>query len=95
MARSYEQENHTVIPKLQGALAVVASLSFTVYEELQPLVHRLFVIDKHVSTAVVRLRGDQAGAIASLGGLLDDVNELQDSLPAELNRVMKLPLSGI
>ncbi len=95
MARSYEQENHAVIPKLQGALAVVASLSFTVYEELQPIVHRLFVIDKHVSTAVVRLRDDQAGAVASLRGLLDDVNELQDSLPAELNRVMKLALSGI
>ncbi len=93
MAGSYEQENHAVIPKLQGALAVVASLSLTVYEELQPLVHRLFVLDKHVSTAVVKLRDDRAGAIASLRTLLDDVDELQDSLPAELNRVMKVALS--
>jgi len=59
MASLYEQENHAVIPKLQGALAVLASLSLTVYEELQPLVHRLFVLDKHVSTAVVRLRDDR------------------------------------
>jgi len=90
MARSYEQENHAAIPKLQGALAVVASLNFAVYEELQPLVHRLFVIDRHVSTAVVGLRDDRARAIAALGEILDDVNELQDRLPVELNRVMRL-----
>jgi hypothetical protein len=92
MARSYEQDNHAAIPKLQGALAVVASLSFPVYEQLQPLVHELFVLDKHVSTAVVRLPDDRDGAIAALAECLEDVNKLQDRLPAELSRVMKVPL---
>lgn len=90
MARSYEEENHAVIPKLQGALAVVASLNLTTYEELQPLVHRLFVLDKHVTNAVVRLRTDRAGAIAALADQLDEVTTLQNSVPAELNRVMNL-----
>ncbi|WP_103337186.1 hypothetical protein [Amycolatopsis sp. CA-126428] len=52
MAGSYEQDNHAFIPKLQGALAVVASLSLTAYEELRPLVHRLFVLDTRTAVGV-------------------------------------------
>jgi hypothetical protein len=40
MTSSYERETHETVPKLQGSLAVVASLSLAVYEQLQPLVHR-------------------------------------------------------
>jgi hypothetical protein len=83
MTRSYERETHETIPKLQGSLAVVASLSLTVYEQLQPLIHRLFVLDKHVSIAIGNLRNDRTAAVEALSNLMDDVNAVQDQLPPE------------
>ncbi len=93
LTRSYERETHETIPKLQGSLAVVASLSLTVYEQLQPLVHRLFVLDKHVSIAIGNLRNDRGTAVEALSSLIDEVNDVQDRLPLELNRIMKLAQS--
>ncbi|WP_432871738.1 hypothetical protein [Microbispora rosea] len=93
MVRSYERETHQTVPKLQGSLAVVASLSLTVYEQLQPLVHRLFVLDKHVSIAIGEFRKDRAAAVGALSNLIDDVNKVQDRLPPELNRIMQLAQS--
>jgi hypothetical protein len=68
----------------------VARLSLTVYEQLQPLGHGLFVLDKHASIAIGNLRNDRETAVEALGSLIDDVNDVQDRLPAELNRIMKL-----
>jgi hypothetical protein len=93
MTRSYERETHETIPKLQGSLAVVASLSLSVYEQLQPLVHRLFVLDKHVSMAIGNLRNDRGAAVEALSSLIDEVNNVQDRMPPELHRIMTLAQS--
>lgn len=89
MLRGYERDSHTVIPKLQGALAMVASLSLPAFQQLQPLVTELFVLDKHVSLAIGQYANDPAETLTTLAGLLDEVNAVQDKLPQELHQIMQ------
>lgn len=89
MARSYEQDTHDCVPKLQGMLAVVASLSLPTYQKLQQLVQRLFVLDSRVSRALTALDEDRGSAVETLAGLFADVNAAQDQMPLELSTVME------
>jgi hypothetical protein len=84
----YKKSAHEVIPALQGALAVVASLSIDTYDDLQGFVHRLFVLDKRVSLALVEMPSNRNAAIAALREIFADVNDLQDQLPHLVHRSM-------
>ena len=90
MVRAFDDEIHAAHPQILGAFAVVAALNLTIYEELNPLVQRLYDLEHNVAAALHRLGTDREATIAMLQRYLDAVLDVEEDLPRELARTMKL-----
>lgn len=90
MVRAFDEEIHAAHPQILGAMAMVAALDLTVYQELHPLVQELYRVEHDVAAALHRLETDREATIDMLRRYLDTVLEIEEELPLKLATAMKL-----
>jgi len=65
----YEAETHSVIPKLMGEIAVVASLNPEIWDECVKIVGKLLDFEEEVAIHGSRLSTDREDALRNLSAL--------------------------
>jgi hypothetical protein len=90
---SYDDEVHRAFPKLLGTIATVAGLNLRVYQELRPIMDRLYDLDARTAVALRQIEGDQDAAVQSLRNCWAEARELEKTLPPDLARIMEIAQS--
>jgi len=91
MTASYESAVHDVYPKLLGAMAVLASMNIYLYQELVPMVDRIYEMDGEIGSHITGLGGRRTrrGSLAKLKQLSEPVKALYVTLPPEMAATMQ------
>jgi hypothetical protein len=91
MRRDYNQAVHVSIPKLLGALAVLASLDETTFRKLKPIADELFEFEGTTARAAIGLseRKTREAALRRLAFRFDRAYSLWIVLPKKMAEVMK------
>ena len=71
-------------------MATLAALNLRVYQELLPLTKRAYDLDHQVSLALRHFDDDRERAVLSLCHCLSTALKLEEELPPELARIMKI-----
>lgn len=88
--RSYEDTVNSAYETLLGAMAMTASLSLPAYEEMRPVLAKLYKLEARVGAAIRKIGAERSGAVQELDACRSEAVTLRDDLPPELNRIMSL-----
>jgi uncharacterized membrane protein YccC len=100
MRADFDAETHGTFPKLNGAMAMVASVSLDVYQELLGLKGHVFRLWEQVAIALHQdidpndaMKALPDDAIQTLRCSLPTAERLDDMLPKDLERIMNMARS--
>ncbi len=85
----YENEVHTIYPRLLGALCVLASMDLSLYNELLLLSKELYALDGGIARAVAVYRDSSAEAARILKEHYPSVVDLYEKLPERIGGIMQ------
>jgi hypothetical protein len=88
--RSYEDTVNTAYGGLLGAMAMTAGLNLVVYEEMRPVLSKLYRLEARVGVALRQLKTDRSAAVQELDTCKADAEILRDELPPKLNHIMTM-----
>jgi hypothetical protein len=88
--RSYDDAINDSYRTLLGSMAMTASLSLAVYDEMRPILSGLYSLEERVAMALRKIKSDRPVAIEELISCGSEAETLRDDLPPELNRIMML-----
>jgi hypothetical protein len=88
--KSYEDTVNRGYEALLGAMAMTASLNLQIYEEMRPVLSKLYKIESQIGSAIREKGSDRSAATQVLRTCRSDAVTLRDELPPELNRIMML-----
>ncbi|WP_433725680.1 hypothetical protein ACQP0C_31035 [Nocardia sp. CA-129566] len=86
--KRYHDVTAEINPRMMAAMAIVAGLNATVYDELRPISRSLQRLDDTVCDGIRDLRSDRDGAIAVLAACHAKLVELDDSIPQKITAIM-------
>jgi hypothetical protein len=86
--RSYEDRVNEAYGALLGSMAMTASLSLTVYDEMQPILSELYDLESRVGAALRKFSAERSTAIGELTACGSEAAALRDNLPPKLNHIM-------
>jgi hypothetical protein len=91
MITAYESTVHDSYPRLLGAMAVLASMDMTLYNQLMPLADRIYDTEGEVAKLIGGLgsRRKRGDSLAQLRQLKDPVTALYRTLPPEMAEAMR------
>ena len=86
--KSYDETINAAYRTLLGSMAMTASLSLTVYDEIRPTLLGLYNLEARVAMALRKIRSERTAAIQELIACRTEAETLRDNLPPELNHIM-------
>jgi len=86
--KTYEDGINKAYGMLLGSMAMTASLSLTVYNEMLPILLELYEVEERVGTALRKLRSERSAGIKELTAGGSRAKALRDGLPPKLNHIM-------
>jgi hypothetical protein len=91
MLESYESSVHESYPKMLGAMAVLASMDVGLYNQLTPLMERLFEAEGRIGRLINGLgsRRKQGSSVTQLKQLNEPIRTLYRELPPEMAEAMR------
>jgi hypothetical protein len=92
--RSYDDAINDSYGSLLGSMAMTASLSLAVYDEMRPILSGLYSLEERVAIALRKIKSERSAAIQELIACGSEAEALRDSLPSKLNRIMAVAETG-
>jgi hypothetical protein len=87
----YEDAVNNAYKSLLGSMAMTASLNLPAYDEMRPILTKLYDLEARVGRAIRRVGSDHhSAAIQELITYGSETATLRDELPPELYRIMTL-----
>jgi hypothetical protein len=86
--RAYEDKVNEAYGRLLGAIAMTASLSLSVYEQINPILSQLYEMEKRVGSAIRKMASNRPAAVAELRQCKMEAEAMRDSLPPQLHQIM-------
>jgi hypothetical protein len=86
--KSYEDRVNEAYGTLLGSMAMTASLSLTAYDEMLPILSRLYDLESRVGAALRKFRSERSTAVGQLTACGSEAAALRDNLPPKLNYIM-------
>jgi hypothetical protein len=88
--KSYDEAVNSAYGTLLGAMAMTASLSLTAYQEMRPILSKLYDLEGRVALAIRQIGSDHSTAVKDLRACKSDAATLRNELPPQLNQIMAL-----
>jgi hypothetical protein len=86
--KSYEDTINGAYRILLGSMAMTASLSMAVYNEMGPLLSGLYSLEARVAVALRRINSERSEAFQELSACGSEAEQLRDTLRPKLNHIM-------
>lgn len=80
--------------KVFGALAMVAALDLRIYEDLRKEIDRFYDIEGRVTIVLRKIETDRQATVDAVAAFLPAIDELLDTVPRELARIMAAAEAG-
>jgi hypothetical protein len=90
MIASYDADTHRALPRILGAMAMVAALNLRVWRELWPVMQRVYDLEGLVAIELRQVSADRNAAIRALQEYLPKAYQLEKDLPPQLARIMEM-----
>jgi|SRR5215472_12918420 len=86
--KSYEEVINNAYGTLLGAMAMTASLSLAAYQQMKPILDKLYKLEERVAVAIRQIGPDHSTADEGLLACKSEAATLRDELPPQLNQIM-------
>jgi hypothetical protein len=86
--RSYEEAVNGAHRSLLGSMAMTASLSLAMYDEMRPILSGLYNLEGRVAVALRDIRSKRPAAVQELISCGSEAETLRDNLSPKLNYIM-------
>jgi hypothetical protein len=86
--KSYDDTINAAYRTLLGSMAMTASLSPAVYDEIRPILLSLYNLEARVAMALRKISSERTAAIQELIACRSEAETLRDNLPPKLNYIM-------
>ncbi|WP_211765467.1 hypothetical protein [Kutzneria sp. CA-103260] len=88
--KAYDDEVHKSLPKVLGAMTIVASLDLSVYDKLLPVYEYIYRLDDRVAIALRGLTANREQAVRELQDCLTEITQIERRLPRQVADIMTM-----